>query len=245
VTEKRLQGKAAVITGAGSGIGRAIARTLATEGALLILAGRNHHALEETASEVRSLDGVAHVAPTDVTREDDVVALFSTVRRVAPSLDLLVNNAGTFEGGPVEQIDFSTWQHVLAVNLTGPFLCTREAMKLMKPARSGRIINVGSISAQMPRMHSIPYTTTKHGLVGLTRAAALEGREYGISVSCIHPGNVLTERRAASSALSDQEPMMTCDELAETVRTMATLPAHVNMLEAIVLPVEQLYVGRG
>ncbi len=245
MAEQRLRGKTAVITGAGSGIGRAIARVLAEEGALLILAGRNRHSLETTASEVASLNAVAHVAPTDVTREADVVELFSTACRAARSIDLLINNAGTFEGGPIEQIEFDTWQHVLAVNLTGPFLCTREAMKLMKPARSGRIINIGSISAQMPRMHSIPYTTTKHGLVGLTRAAALEGREYGISVSCIHPGNVLTERRAASDAPSDQEPMMTCDELAEIVRAMATLPAHVNMLESVVLPVEQLYLGRG
>lgn len=245
MTKRRLEGKSAVITGAGSGIGRAIARVLAVEGASLFLAGRNRDALEETAAEVTSLGADAHVAPTDVTREADVAALFSTVSRVASSLDLLVNNAGTFEGGPIEQLELATWQHVLAVNLTAPFLCTREAMKLMKPSRRGRIINVGSISAQMPRMHSVPYTTTKHGLVGLTKAAALEGREHGIAVSCIHPGNVLTERRAASDAPSDQEAMMTCDELAEVVRTMATLPSHVNMLETIVLPIDQLYLGRG
>jgi NAD(P)-dependent dehydrogenase (short-subunit alcohol dehydrogenase family) len=245
VLNKRLEGKTAIVTGAGSGIGRAIARVLADEGAQLILAGRTRASLETTAAEVSSQMAEVHVVPTDVTREDDVLALFARIPQIASSLDLLVNNAGTFEGGPIEAIDLATWEHVVAVNLTGPFLCTREAMKLMKAQRRGRIINIGSISAQMPRMHSLPYTTTKHGLVGLTKAAALEGRAFGISVSCLHPGNVLTERRAASDATSDQEPMMTCDELAETIRTMATLPPHVNMLEAIVLPVEQHYVGRG
>ena len=245
MTDKRLEGKTAIVTGAGSGIGRAIARVLAAEGAKLVLAGRTRAALEATAMQMSSAGASVHVVPTDVTREEDVLALFEATRRIAPSLDLLVNNAGTFEGGPIDQIDMETWQHVVAVNLTGPFLCTREAMKQMKVQRRGRIINVGSISAQVPRMHSAPYTTTKHGLVGLTKAAALEGREFGVSVSCIHPGNVLTERRAVSDAASDQEPMMTCDEFAEIIRTMATLPAHVNMLEAIVLPVEQLYIGRG
>ncbi|MDQ3329182.1 MAG: SDR family oxidoreductase [Planctomycetota bacterium] len=241
----RLSDKTAIITGAGSGIGKAISRVLAEENMHLILAGRTRARLEATAAEVQRLAASVQVVPTDITIEAGVVSLFTIARESSRSLDLVVNNAGTFEGGPIEGIELETWQHVLAVNLTGPFLCTREAMRIMKPQRGGRIINVGSISAQMPRMHSLPYTTTKHGLVGLTKAAALEGREFGISVSCIHPGNVLTERRAASDAASDQEPMMTCAELAETIRTMAALPAHVNMLEAIVLPVRQTYLGRG
>ncbi len=115
----------------------------------------------------------------------------------------------------------------------------------MKRQGGGRIINIGSISAQVPRLNSIPYTTTKHGLTGLTKAAALEGRDYGVVVSCLHPGNIATERRQASGAAQDQEPMMSPDELAVAVLTMAILPAHVNMLEAIVLPVGQAYLGRG
>jgi NAD(P)-dependent dehydrogenase (short-subunit alcohol dehydrogenase family) len=118
-------------------------------------------------------------------------------------------------------------------------------MRLMKPQGGGRIINIGSISAQMARMNSAPYTTTKHGLVGLTKAAALEGRAHGVVVSCLHPGNVLTERRQASSAPADQEPMMTPDELASVALAMAALPLHVNVLETIALPTEQLYLGRG
>jgi NAD(P)-dependent dehydrogenase (short-subunit alcohol dehydrogenase family) len=118
-------------------------------------------------------------------------------------------------------------------------------MKIMKQQGGGRIINVGSISAQMPRINSVPYTTTKHGIVGLTKASALEGRDYNVVVSALHPGNVLTERRASSSAAADQEPMMTVDELALTAVTMCALPLHVNILEAIVLPTTQKYVGRG
>jgi NAD(P)-dependent dehydrogenase (short-subunit alcohol dehydrogenase family) len=150
-----------------------------------------------------------------------------------------------FDGGPIEELSLETWQRVIAVNLTGPFLCTREAMRLMKPRGGGRILNIGSISAQVPRMDSVPYTTSKHGLVGLTKAAALEGRAHGVVVSCLHPGNVATERRQASDAPADQEPMITPDELAEVALTMVSLPLHVNVLESIVLPTTQLYLGRG
>lgn len=241
----QLDGKTAIITGAGTGIGRAVARVLAGEGANLILAGRTRNSLEATASEITEFGTTTRVVPTDVTDEAQVLALFEAAQDFAPTLDLLVNNAGAFDGGPIDAIPLATWRHVLDVNLTGPFLCTREAMRLMKRQRSGRIINIGSISAQVPRIHSAPYAASKHGLVGLTKAAALEGREYGIAVCCLHPGNVAVERRTTSDAASDQEPMMTPDELAQVVRTMATMPPHVNLLEAIVLPIEQAYLGRG
>ena len=242
---RRLAGQIAIVTGAGSGIGKAIARVLAEEGATLVLAGRTRATLDATAAEAAALGAAAHVVPTDVTDEAEVAALFEAARRVGPTLDLLVINAGAFDGGPLEALSLATWEHVLAVNLTGPFLCTREALRRMKPQGSGRIVNIGSISAQAPRLHSAPYTASKHGLVGLTKAAALEGRAFGVSVGCIHPGNVLTERRAASDAAADAEPMMTSAELAEAVRTAATLPPHVNLLEAIVLPLGQAYLGRG
>jgi len=240
-----LAGKTAIVTGAGTGIGSAVASVLAEEGARLVLAGRRRAALEDTARNVVACGGIAYVVPTDVTNEDQVTALFAEASRFAPSLDLLVNNAGAFDGGPLEDLSLETWRHVLEVNLTGPFLCIREAFKAMKPRRSGRIINIGSISAQMPRTHSAPYTASKHGLVGLTKAAALEGRDFGISVGCIHPGNVAVERRRTSDSPSDDEPMMTAEELASVVRTMATLPPHVNLLETIILPIGQAYLGRG
>jgi NAD(P)-dependent dehydrogenase (short-subunit alcohol dehydrogenase family) len=241
----QLDGKTAIITGAGTGIGKGIARALAQAGAQLILAGRTPATLEATAEELRRAGALPYVIPTDVTDEAQVADLFAQTLQLTGQVDLVVNNAGAFDGGPIGDLSLATWQHVLATNLTGPFLCTREAMIVMKRQGGGRIINIGSISAQVPRLNSIPYTTTKHGLVGLTKAAALEGRDYGVVVSCLHPGNVATERRQASGALQDQEPMMSADDVAAAVLTMASLPAHVNMLEAIILPVEQAYLGRG
>jgi NAD(P)-dependent dehydrogenase (short-subunit alcohol dehydrogenase family) len=241
----QLEGKIALITGAGSGIGKGIARAFAREGAKLVLASRNKENLTATATELQAQVGTILVIPTDVTREVQVVALFEQTRQAFGRLDILVNNSGTFDGGPLEALSLEIWQKVIDVNLTGPFLCTREAMKIMKLQGGGRIINIGSISAQMPRLNSAPYTASKYGLVGLTRTTALEGRAFGISASCLHPGNTETERRAASDKAEDEEPMMTVDDLAMTVVTMAALPAYANMLEAIVLPVEQLYLGRG
>ena len=241
----RLEGKVAIITGAGTGIGKGIARAFAREGASLVVASRNEENLEATADELRPLGAKVLVSPTDVTQEAQVVALFDQSVEEFGRLDILVNNSGVFDGGPLEELSLETWQAVLDVNLTGPFLCTREAMKIMKRQRGGRIINIGSISAQMPRMDSAPYTTTKHALVGLTKSTALEGREFGISAGCLHPGNVATERRDASDAPMDQEPMMTPDDLGTVAVAMAALPPYANMYESTVLPVEQLYLGRG
>jgi len=240
----QLTGKVAIVTGAGSGIGKGISRAFAREGARLVLASRNRTNLERTAAEINA-SSPPLVVPTDVTREDDVMALFRTTVEALGRVDILVNNSGVFDGGPLEELTLETWQKVVDVNLTGPFLLSREAMRIMKRQRGGRIINIGSISAQMPRQNSVPYSTTKHGLVGLTKAAALEGRDFGVVVSCLHPGNVETERRAASDAPADQESMMSVDDIAKVALAMAALPPDVNLLEAIVLPVGQLYLGRG
>jgi len=242
---KQLSGKIAIITGAGTGIGKGIARAFANEGAHLVLASRNAERLEETRAELEPKGIKVLVVQTDATNESQVRRMFEATLSEFGRVDILINNAGRFDGGPLEELTLETWQKVLAVNLTAPFLCSREAMRIMKRQGGGRIINIGSISAQMPRMHSVPYTTTKHGLTGLTKAAALEGREFGVIVSCLHPGNVATERRQASQAKQDQEPMMTPDELAAAAVTMAAMPPHVNMLEAIVLPATQAYLGRG
>lgn len=241
----QLDGKIAIITGAGTGIGKGIAFAYGAEGATLVLASRNKDNLLKLDDELRA-DGFASlVIPTDVSIEIDVINLFSKTMKEFGEVDILVNNAGIFDGGPLDKISLATWQKVIDVNLTGAFLCSREAMKIMKKQRYGRIINIGSISAQTPRLNDAAYATSKHALVGLTKSTALEGRKFGIAASCLHPGNVMTERRRISNTEKDQEPMMMPADIAMTAVTMAALPPYVNMLEAIVLPVTQKYVGRG
>lgn len=240
----QLTNQTAIVTGAGSGIGRGIALGLAEAGAMVVLVGRDRAKLDETAKQIAVKGGSCRVRPTDVTVEADVDALFAEVRGWSDRLDLLVNNAGAFDGGSLDQLSLEAWDHVMAVNLRGPFLCTRAALRAMKPQRGGRIINIGSISAQRVRPGSAAYSTSKHGLWGLTQVTALEGREYGVTCGCIHPGNVAVERRA-TERVEDQEPMMKPADIAAVAVLMAALPAGVEMLEAIVLPSEQLYVGRG
>ncbi|HEU0005324.1 MAG TPA: SDR family oxidoreductase, partial [Terriglobia bacterium] len=167
----QLAGKITIITGAGTGIGKGIARAFARQGAKLVLASRQRERLEETQAELEPQGVQVLVVPTDVTDEAQVRRLFEATLNAFGRVDILINNAGRFDGGPLEELSLETWQKVLAVNLTAPFLCSREAMRIMKRQGGGRIINIGSISAQMPRMHSVPYTTTKHGLTGLTKAA--------------------------------------------------------------------------
>jgi NAD(P)-dependent dehydrogenase (short-subunit alcohol dehydrogenase family) len=241
----KLDGKIAIVTGGNRGIGAAIARGFVAEGASVVLAARDAEKLDTTASELTAQGATVLAIPTDITSEADVEELFRQTMDRFGRVDVLVNNAGAFDGGPLDELTLETWEKVMAVNLRGPFLCTRAAFRIMKEQRVGRIINIASISAQRVRMNSGPYSTSKHGLWGLTQCTALEGREYGITASCLHPGNTENDRRALRSTEADQEPMMSCDELAETAVLMATLPPHVNMLEAIVLPIDQLYVGRG
>ena len=197
----RLDGKIAIITGAGTGIGKGIAHAFAQEGAKLALASRKRENLQQTADELRPIGAMVSVIPTDVTQEDQVISLFAQTMAEFGRLDILVNNAGAFDGGPLDELTLEAWRRVIDVNLTGPFLCSREAMKIMKRQGEGRIINIGSISAQVPRMHAVPYATSKYGLVGLTRATALEGREFGVSASCLHPGNTLTEQRSLGARI--------------------------------------------
>ena len=157
----------------------------------------------------------------------------------------LVNNAGNFDGGPVQNLSLQAWDNVIGACLTGAFLCTRAAFRRMQTNGGGRILNIGSISAQRPRMHSAAYTSAKFGVQGLTHATALEGRELGISVSCLHPGNVLVERRENSELDSDAEPMMPVSAIVSAAMAMLQMPADVNFLDAVVLPRDQAYVGRG
>lgn len=241
----KLTGKVALVTGGNRGIGAAIGRAFAREGCSVVLAARDAERLAGAAAEIEALGVPVLPVPTDVTDEAQVEALFEQTMSRFGHLDILVNNAGAFDGGAIDELSLETWEKVMAVNLRGPFLCTRAAFRIMKEQGGGRIINIASISAQRVRPNSAPYSTSKHGLWGLTQCTALDGRPYGIVASCLHPGNTENERRAQRATEADQEPMMSCDELAEAALLMASLPPHVNMLEAIVLPVEQLYVGRG
>jgi NAD(P)-dependent dehydrogenase (short-subunit alcohol dehydrogenase family) len=241
-----LSGKVALITGAGRGIGRATALAFAREEAALVLTARSADqlaAVAEEAAELSEAKVVIHAA--DVTDERQVNELFTRVQSECGRLDLLVNNAGAFDGGPLDELSAEAWDRVINTNLRGPFLCTRGALRMMKPARSGRIINIGSIAGQRSRVNAAAYTASKHGLWGLTQATALEGREYGVTCGALHPGNVAVERRQTSGKTEDDEPMMSPDDVARVALLMATLPPHVEMLEAIVLPHQQKYVGRG
>jgi len=240
----KLEGKIALVTGASQGIGLGIAEALAAEGASLVLTARNVGRLNQNAEALTRAGTTVLAAPADVTDEAQVQEVFRQTRERFGWLDVLINNAGIFDGGPLDELSLETWDRVMATNLRGPFLCTREAMRMMKAQRGGRIINIGSISAQRVRPHSAAYSTSKHGLWGLTQVTALEGREYGITCGCLHPGNVAVETLAEARRLN-QEPTMTADEVAQVAVAMATLPPHVNMLEAIVLPIGQPYLGRG
>ncbi len=236
-----LKDKVAIITGAGVGIGKEIARTFASEGAKLVLAGRNRQRLDAAVQVLRSQGASALSIATDVSHEREVLALFDSTMKEFGRLDILVNNAGLVDQAPLEQTSLESWQKILDTNLTGPFLCTREAMKIMKPQGGGRIINIGSISAQMPRPHFAAYSCSKMALVALTTTTALEGRECGIVASCIHPGNVNTAQMGETPG----EPAMEIEEVVRIVMIMVTLPLTSNLLEAIVLPTTQPYLGRG
>ena len=240
----KLENKVCIITGASSGIGREIANSFSREGAKLILAARRLDKLDGLANELKKGNETT-VVQTDVSNEKDITNLFEITKQKYNQLDIVVNNAGIFDGGSIESLSLETWSKTITVNLTGVFLCTREAFKIMKPQKNGRIINIGSISGQMPRMNSAPYTSSKHGLIGLTKSSALEGRAHGISVGCLNPGNVLTEWRDDSAGSMHQEPMMDTSAIAEAALTMAAMPPEVNMLDTTVLPIGQLYIGRG
>ncbi len=240
----KLDGKIALITGASRGIGKGIAEGFAREGAALVLVARDGARLQQLEESLTAARRNVIAMPADVTDEQQVQAAFQRTMQLFGRLDILVNNAGVFDGGPLDELTLDAWEKVMAVNLRGPFLCTREALRIMKPQQGGRIINIGSISAQRVRPNSAAYSTSKHGIWGLTQVTQLEGRPHGISCCCLHPGNVEVET-LADTQRRKQEPVMQPEELAEAAITMAALPAHISMLEAIVMPVAQPYIGRG
>lgn len=240
-----LAGKVAIVTGGSRGIGKAIARAFLSEGAYVVIAARKREDLHATANELASIGGRVESIEADISQEQDVKRLFAEAINLFGKVDILVNNAGFAKRALLREMETDDWDAVIATNLRGAFLCTREALKLMTPRRSGRIINIGSISAQRVRPESAPYSASKFGLLGLTHSTALEGREHGISCGILHPGNVRVERRTNGDAPHDTEPMMAPEELAAVALAMAVLPDHVSMLETTVLPIEQPFIGRG
>ncbi|MEE8326399.1 MAG: SDR family oxidoreductase [candidate division NC10 bacterium] len=236
----QLDGKVVLVTGASRGIGRATAAALAREGADLVLAARDTDGLQQAESAAVAHGVSVEVVPTDVTSEQQIEALFARTMERFGRLDTLVNNAGVMAGGPIDEIPTDVWDKVMAVNLRAPFLCTRAAFRIMKEQGGGRIINIGSISAHRVLPNTAAYSTSKFGLDSLTHSTALSGREFGITCGCLQLGNTLAEWRASQTA-----PMMSLEEAAATVVYMACQPPHVNILELIQLPRDQLYVGRG
>jgi NAD(P)-dependent dehydrogenase (short-subunit alcohol dehydrogenase family) len=250
-----VDGKIAMVTGAGSGIGRATALALLNEGYRVVLAGRRREALERTVAEAGPAGSRALDVPTDVSDPASVRALFDTTRAAFGRLDLLFNNAGTGAPAvPLEDLTAEQWQRVVDVNLTGAFLCTQAAFRLMKEQdpRGGRIINNGSISAYAPRPNSAPYTATKHAITGLTKSTALDGRKYDIACGQIDIGNAETEMTARmkqgvlqASGEKAVEPTMDVENVARTILYMASLPLDANVLFLTVMATKMPLVGRG
>ncbi|HEV2552167.1 MULTISPECIES: SDR family oxidoreductase [unclassified Bosea (in: a-proteobacteria)] len=248
--------KVAIITGAGSGVGRAVALAFLKDGYRTVLAGRRADALEETIA----LSGVASeralAVPTDVTDKASVQALFAKTTAAFGRVDVLFNNAGVNAPGGImlEDLSLEDWQKVVDTNLTGPFLCTQEAFKAMRDQvpQGGRIINNGSISAHAPRPNSVAYTATKHAITGLTKTASLDGRKYGIAVGQVDIGNALTEMARKMTTGVPQadgsikvEAVMDVDNVATTVLHMASLPPEANVLFVTVMATTAPFVGRG
>ena len=244
--------KFALVTGASSGIGRAVAIGLARAGYVVAIAGRRQDALDAVAREI----GPAALAiTTDVSDASSVTALFEAVRRKFGRLDLLFNNAGTnVPAIPLEELGAQQWKSVIDTNLSGVFYCVQQAFTLMKQQdpQGGRIINNGSISSEVPRPNSAPYTASKHGVTGLTKAASLDGRKYNIAVGQIDIGNAATDMTTKMSTgvlqadLSIRpEPRIALDQVVNAVLFMASLPPDANVQWLTVLPVTMPYIGRG
>src|SRR5664279_5441841 len=244
--------KVALVTGGGTGIGKAVALALGRAGYAVVVAGRRIEPIEAVAREI---GGGAIAVAADVGNPKSVAALFARTKQAFGRLDLLFNNAGMGAPSlPLDEITFEQWQAVVAVNLTGPFLCTQEAIRLMKAQtpQGGRIINNGSISAHVPRPNSAPYTSTKHAISGLTKSIALDGRKYDIACGQIDIGNALTAMAAAQTKGVMQangtvavEPTMDVADVARAVVFMAGLPPGANVQSITVMATKMPYIGRG
>lgn len=250
---RRVDPRVAVVTGGGSGIGRAVALALARNGYTVVIAGRRPDALRVTQQMAKR--GQVTAVPTDVTDRASVGSLFKIVQQTFGRLDLLFNNAGIHAApSPLEDLSLDVWSSVVETNLTGPFLCTQEAFRLMKSQqpRGGRIINNGSISAYAPRPMSVAYTASKHAITGLTKSTALDGRAFDIACGQIDIGNAATDMTGAGNASSVQsrgdahpEPLIDVEYVAQAVVYMASLPLSANVLFMTLMATKMPFVGRG
>ncbi|MGO4572371.1 SDR family oxidoreductase [Microvirga sp. 2TAF3] len=247
--------KIAIVTGAGTGVGKAISRALLQAGFTVVLAGRRKDVLIATEQEIVTRGASSLSVPTDVTDASSVAALFARTKDAFGRLDLLVNNAGINTPSiPLEDLSWEQWRSVVDTNLTGAFLCTQEAFRLMKSQtpRGGRIINNGSVSAYAPRPHSAPYTATKHAITGLTKSTSLDGRAFDIACGQIDIGNAATEMtaRMMSGVLQADgsvaaEPTIDAQHVAEAVVYMAGLPLTANVQNITVMATKMPFIGRG
>jgi NAD(P)-dependent dehydrogenase (short-subunit alcohol dehydrogenase family) len=247
--------KVAVVTGAGTGIGKAVALALLKDGYRVALAGRRKEPLENAIADAGEAGARALAVPTDVSNPDSVRALFAKAKEKFGRLDLLFNNAGVGAPGvPMEELTFEQWKNVVDINLTGSFLCAQEAIKIMKSQepKGGRIINNGSISAHAPRPNSSPYTATKHAITGLTKCISLDGRKNDIACCQIDIGNAHTELAARMASGVPQangtiavEPLMDVNHVANSVLYMASLPLEANVQFLTVMATKMPFVGRG
>jgi NAD(P)-dependent dehydrogenase (short-subunit alcohol dehydrogenase family) len=246
--------KVAVVTGAGTGIGKAVALALLKDGYRVVLAGRRKEPLEQVAAE-SGTGARAFAVPTDVSDPESVRALFAKTKQTFGRLDLLFNNAGiNVPATPIEELPFEKWKSVVDINLTGVFLCTQEAIKLMKDQdpRGGRIINNGSISAHTPRPNTAPYTATKHAITGLTKSTSLDGRKYDIACGQIDIGNAMTDLAAKMAKGVPQangtiavEPLIDVAHVGSAVLYMASLPLDANVQFMTVMATKMPFIGRG
>jgi NAD(P)-dependent dehydrogenase (short-subunit alcohol dehydrogenase family) len=247
--------RVAIVTGAGTGIGKSAALALLKDGYSVALAGRRKEPLEETKAAAGAASSRALVVPTDVVNLESIRALFAKTKETFGRLDVLFNNAGVGAPGiPMEDLTFEQWKSVVDINLTGPFLCTQEAIKLMKSQdpRGGRIINNGSISAHAPRPNSAPYTATKHAVTGLTKSTSLDGRKYDIACSQIDIGNAQTPLAARmkdgvpqANGTVAPEPLMDVDHVGDAIVHIANLPLETNILFMTIMATKMPFVGRG
>lgn len=235
-----LTGKVTLVTGASSGIGLAIAHVFAQAGSALVIAARDERKLDDAADALRAHGGGVLAVPADLTKDEDVARLFAAV----PVLDVLINNAGASIRARTEAVTPAQWRSVIDLNVTAAFFCAQAAFQKML-GRGGRIINIGSVSAKVPRANSVAYTTSKFALEGMTRAMALDGRAHGIAVSVLNPGNTQSAIWAGQEAAVAKEGLMPADAVARAALLMATLPADINMLDATMLPLSMPFLGRG
>lgn len=243
MSEDILKGRTVIVTGASSGIGAEAACAFAAKGASVVLAARRKDRLQEGVRRITQAGGKALAVPADVTREEDVVSLFAeTAKRFGP-VDVLISNAGVTHLTPTDEMSLKEWRDVIDANLTSAFLCSREALRAMKPRKRGRILLIGSVSAKMPRPDTAAYAASKAALAGLAHSLALDGRPFGIGVSIVHPG--ITRTELAGPDAKAPAWAMEAEDIVRILLLMASLPDGANMLDATALPIAQPYLGRG